>query len=213
MIGVKKKMGIRTTALGLGLLLLSLPGVFVHAQVLAPVAAEEGLGVDLAAVDEIFQAFDGTRTPGCAVGVSQDGTPVLLRAYGMADLEHDVPNTAETIFEPGSVSKQITAMATVLLSLDGAISLDDDVRKYIPELPDYGRPVTVRHLLNHTSGLRDWGSIAGIEGWPRTRRAHTHMHVLDIASRQDALNYPPGEYYSYTNTGYNLQAILVGRVS
>jgi CubicO group peptidase (beta-lactamase class C family) len=99
------------------------------------------------------------------------------------------------------------------LALDGLISLDDDIRDYIPELPDYGDVITIRHLLNHTSGLRDWGSVAGIEGWPRTQRVHTHMHVLDIARRQMSLNYPPGEYYSYTNTGYNLQAILVERVS
>lgn len=175
--------------------------------------AQELATVELASVDAVFQAFDGTRTPGCVVGVSIAGAPVLLRAYGMADLEHDVPNTAETIMEPGSVAKQFTATATVLLALDGLISLDDDIRSYIPELPDYGDVVTIRHLLNHTSGLRDWGSVAGIEGWPRTRRAHTHMHVLDIASRQMSLNYPPGEYYSYTNTGYNLQAILVERVS
>lgn len=175
--------------------------------------AQELATVELASVDAVFQAFDATRTPGCVVGVSIAGAPVLLRAYGMADLEHDVPNTAETIMEPGSVAKQFTATATVLLALDGLISLDDDIRSYIPELPDYGDVVTIRHLLNHTSGLRDWGSVAGIEGWPRTRRAHTHMHVLDIASRQMSLNYPPGEYYSYTNTGYNLQAILVERVS
>ena len=178
-----------------------------------PLGAQETSPVEVASVDSIFQAFDGTRTPGCAVGVSQAGSPVLLRAYGMADLEHDVPNRAETVFEPGSVAKQFTAAATVLLALDGLISLDDDIRDYIPELPDYGEVVTIRHLLNHTSGLRDWGSIAGIEGWPRTWRAHTHTHVLDIASRQMSLNYPPGEYYSYTNTGYNLQAILVERVS
>jgi len=177
------------------------------------VSLQQSAAVDLAAVAAVFQEFDGTRTPGCAVGVSMEGIPVLLRAYGMADLEHDIPNTAETIFEPGSVSKQFTAAATILLALDGVISLDDDVRKYIPELPDYGDVVTIRHLLHHTSGLRDWGSVAGIEGWPRTRRAHTHTHVLDIASRQLSLNYPPGEYYSYTNTGYNLQAILVERVS
>ncbi|TFH66354.1 MAG: class A beta-lactamase-related serine hydrolase, partial [Gemmatimonadales bacterium] len=146
-----------------------------------PARGQEVPGVSHASVDAVFQAFDGTRTPGCAVGVSSGGSPILLRAYGMADLEHDVPNTAETIFEPGSVSKQFTAAATVLLALDGKISLDDDIRDYIPELPDYGAVVTIRHLLNHTSGLRDWGSVAGIEGWPRTRRAHTHMHVLDIA--------------------------------
>ena len=179
----------------------------------APGSAQRTNSVDVASVDAIFEAFDGTRTPGCAVGVSADGVPVLLRAYGMADLEHDVPNTAETVFEPGSVAKQFTAAATVLLALDGKLSLDDDIRTYIPELADYGDVVTIRHLLNHTSGLRDWGAVAGIEGWPRTRRAHNHMHVLDIASRQESLNYPPGQYYSYTNTGYNLQAILVERVS
>ncbi len=165
------------------------------------------------AVDAVFHDFDNTRSPGCAVAVSRAGVPVLARAYGMADLEHEVPNTAETIFEPGSVSKQFTAAATILLSLDGKLSLDDDVRTYIPELPDYGAIVTIRHLLNHTSGIRDWGSVAGIEGWPRTRRAHTHTHVLDILSRQKSLNYTPGDYYSYTNSGYNLQAILIERVS
>ena len=163
------------------------------------VAAQEHPTVDLAEVDAIFAAFDGTRTPGCVVGVSVEGNPVLLRAYGMADLEHGVPNRAGTIMEPGSVSKQFTAAATILLALDGKISLDDDIRVYIPELPDYGEVVTIRHLLHHTSGLRDWGSVAGIEGWPRTRRVHTHTHVLDIASRQMSLNYTPGEYYSYTN--------------
>jgi CubicO group peptidase (beta-lactamase class C family) len=124
-----------------------------------------------------------------------------------------VANTSETIFEPGSVSKQFTATATILLALDGEISLEDDIRDYIPELPDYGETITIRHLLNHTSGLRDWGSVAGIEGWPRTTRVHTHTHVVDIAGRQMSLNYPPGKYYSYTNTGYNLQAVLVERVS
>ncbi len=184
--------------------------------VLAPVGpggAQTLPAVDPAAVDAIFQAFDNTRGPGCAVGVGQAGAILFARAYGMADLEHDVPNTPETVFEPGSVSKQITATATILLALEGKLSLDDDIRRYIPELPDYGEPVTIRHLLNHTSGLRDWGSVAGIEGWPRTRRAHTHTHVLDILSRQKALNYRPGEYYSYTNSGFNLQAILVERVS
>lgn len=166
-----------------------------------------------ARVDSIFAAFDDTRSPGCAVGVSREGRPVLQRAYGMANLEHRIPNTAWTVFEPGSVAKQFTATATILLALDGKLSLDDDVRRWIPELPEYPTPITVRRLLDHTSGLRDWGSVTGIEGWPRTRRAHTHTHVLDVLSRQEELNYPAGAYYSYTNSGYNLQAILVERVS
>lgn len=187
--------------------------VLLAAATFTPVRAQEASSVRIAAIDSIFTRFDGTRTPGCAVGVSDAHAIILERAYGMADLEHDVANTAETIFEPGSVSKQFTAAAAILLALDGAISLEDDVRKYFPELPDYGETITVRHLLNHTSGLRDWGSVAGIEGWQRTTRVHTHTHMLDIASRQQSLNYSPGEYYSYTNTGYNLLAMLVGRVS
>ena len=147
------------------------------------------------------------------MGVSVRGTPVLAKAYGMADLEHDVPNTAETIFEAGSVSKQFTAAAVLLLAREGKLSLDDPVRKYIPELPDYGRPLLIRHMLTHSSGLRDWGNVAGIGGWPRTSRLYTHAHVLEIVSRQRALNFPPGEHYSYSNTGYNLAAIIVSRVS
>jgi len=165
-----------------------------------------------AQVDTVFARFTST-TPGCAVGVGLDGRPALQRAYGMADLEHDVPNGAGTIFEAGSVSKQFTAAAVLLLARDGKLSLDDAVRKYIPELPDYGVPLTIRHILTHTSGLRDWGEVAGIAGWPRGRRVHTHAHVLDIVSRQKALNFTPGTDWSYSNTGYNLAAIIVSRVS
>ena len=152
-------------------------------------------------------------TPGCAVGVSLEGKNVLEKVAGMADLEHDVPIKPDTIFEAGSVSKQFTAAAVLLLARDGKLSLDDQVRKYVPELPDYGAPLTIRHMLNHTSGLRDWGSVAAIAGWPRGTRVHTHAHVLDIVSRQRVLNFPSGTRYSYSNTGYNLAAIIVSRVS
>jgi CubicO group peptidase (beta-lactamase class C family) len=163
-------------------------------------------------VDAIFSKWNNT-TPGCAVGVAVRGKPVLVKAYGMADLEHDVPNTPDTIFESGSLSKQFTAMAIMLLAQDGRLSLDDQVRKHIPELPDYGVPLTIRHMLTHTSGLRDWGSVASIAGAPRTTREYTHAHVLDIVSRQKALNFTPGTEWSYSNTGFNLAAIIVDRVS
>ena len=166
-----------------------------------------------ARVDRVFARYAGRASPGCTVGVSQAGRPVLASAYGMADLEHDVANTPETIFEAGSVSKQFTAAAVVLLALDGKLSLDDDVRKHVPELPTYGAPVTIRHLLQHTSGLRDWGSVSDLAGWPRTTRVYNNEIALYIARRQRALNYPPGDLYSYTNTGYNLLAVIVGRVS
>ena len=172
-----------------------------------------GGAVELAALDAVFADYSASDGPGCAFAVSRDGQQVMARAYGMANLEWDLPNTPETVFEPGSVSKQFTAAATILLALDGRIDLDDDIREYFPEMPDYGEPITVRMLIHHTSGLRDWGSVAGIHGWARTTRIHTHKHALDIASRQRALNYEPGRYYSYTNTGYNLQAMLVERVT
>ena len=144
-----------------------------------------------AQVDQVFARWSAT-TPGCAVGISVDGKSVLEKGYGMADLEHDTPNRADTIFEAGSVSKQFTAAAVLLLAKEGKLSLDDPVRKYVPELPDYGAPLTIRHMLNHSSGLRDWGSVAAIGGWPRTTRVYTHAHVLDILSRQKALNFPSG---------------------
>ena len=164
-------------------------------------------------VDNIFEKYNRTDSPGCAVGVSLEDAPILSAAYGMADLEHGVALTPDSIFEPGSVTKQFTAAAVLLLARSGKISLDDPVRKYIPELPDYGTPITIRHLINHTSGLRDWGNIQRIAGWPRTTRAYTHANVLEIVSSQKSLNYPPGAEYSYTNTGYNLSAILVARVA
>lgn len=168
--------------------------------------------VDLTKIDSVFSRWT-TSTPGCSVGASIKGKVVVNKAYGMADLEHDVPNTADTIFEAGSVSKQFTAAAMLMLAREGKISFDDPVRKYIPELPDYGVPLTIRHMLNHMSGLRDWGSVVSIAGWPRTTRAYTHADVLDIVSRQKSLNFTPGAQYSYSNTGYNLSAIIVSRVS
>ena len=177
----------------------------------APLLGQSAIARD-AQVDKVFAKWTA-GTPGCAVAASVAGKPVLSKAYGMADLEHEVKNTADTIFEAGSVAKQFTAAAVLMLARDGKLSLEDAVRKYIPELPDYGAPLTIRHMLNHSSGLRDWGSVAGIGGWPRTTRAYTHAHVLDIVSRQRALNFPPGTRYSYSNTGFNLAAILVSRVS
>lgn len=172
----------------------------------------------LAALDAIFASWNSTSSPGCAVGVDRPASPEpLLRSWGMAELEHGIANSPGTIFEAGSVSKQFTAAAVVLLELDGVLSLDDDVRRWIPELPDYGAsygaPVTLRQMINHTAGLRDWGSVAAIGGWGRSERTHDHDHVLEIAARQRALNYPPGEAYSYSNTGYNLLAVVVERAS
>jgi CubicO group peptidase (beta-lactamase class C family) len=187
-----------------GLALLCLVGTTMLAQ--------SALATSQPKVDAIFKRFTPS-TPGCAVGADVKGQPVIRHAYGSADLEHDIPITTDTIFEAGSVSKQFTAAAVVLLARAGKLSLDDEVRKYVPELPDFGAPLTIRQMLHHTSGLRDWGNLAGLAGWPRTTRVHTHAHVLDLLSHQHGLNFPPGTRWSYTNSGYNLAAIIVSRVS
>ena len=178
--------------------------------ILAPCALSDDAR---AKVDKIFAQYNRTDGPGCVVGTSMNGAVSLSAAYGMADLEHGVALSPDSVLEPGSIAKQFTAAAVLLLAQQGKLSLDDPVRKYIPEVPDYGIPVTIRHLINHTSGLRDWGNIEAIAGWPRTTREYTHAHVLEIVSRQRVLNYPPGAEYSYTNTGFNLAAILVSRVT
>ncbi len=167
----------------------------------------------IARIDSVFAPYAALDVPGCAVGVSRRDTVVLERAWGSANLEHAVPITTGTIFEAGSVSKQFTAAAVLRLAQQGKLSLDDDVRKYVSELPVYDAPITIRHLLNHTSGLRDWGTIMAIAGWPRGTRTYTQAHVLDIIARQKSLNYPVGTEYLYSNSNYNLLAMIAERVS
>jgi len=180
---------------------------------IAAIAGVRAADTTDAQIDHIFERWSSTATPGCAVAAAVAGKPVLSKAYGMADLEHDVKIAPDTIFEAGSVSKQFTAASVLLLAREGKLSIDDPVRKYVPELPDYGSPLTIRHMLTHTSGLRDWGSVEAIAGWPRTSRVYTHDHVLEIVGRQKALNFTPGTRWSYSNTGFNLAAIIVSRVS
>lgn len=166
-----------------------------------------------ATVESIFSRFNQADTPGCAVGIEHASDPATLGFFGSADLEHRIPITADTVFEAGSVSKQFTAAATLLLVQQGKLALTDDVRKYLPELPDYGTPITLDQLLNHTSGLRDWGDVEAIAGWPRGSRIYTLTDVLDISSRQRELNFRPGSEWLYNNTGFTLLAIIVQRVS
>jgi len=181
-------------------------GVLILSTVTVPLTAQ----VPAARIDSIF-AFAGDTTPGCAVAAMQDGAVLLARGYGIANLEHKVPITSETVFYLASVSKQFTAAAINLLVRDGKLSLDDDVRKYVPELPVYQRPITLGHLMHHTSGLRDYLELfdmADLADFPIT-----NADFLAMMARQRALNFAPGDAYSYSNSGYVLLSIIVERVS
>jgi CubicO group peptidase (beta-lactamase class C family) len=166
-----------------------------------------------ARIDRLFSASASSTAPGCAVGVSREGRSVAERAFGMADLEHDIANTPTTIFEAGSVSKQFTAASIVALAIDGKLRLDDPVRKHIPELPDYGAPLTIRHLLNHTSGIRDWGSVLGLTGFGRGDRVVSQALAMDVITHQRGIDFTPGSEYSYSNSGYTLLSTIAERVS
>jgi len=164
-------------------------------------------------VDKLFAAWDKTTTPGAALAVIKDGKIIYERGYGMARLEDGIVNTPDKVFDIGSVSKQFTATCVAMLVREGKIGLDDDIRKYIPEMPDYGTPVTVNHLLHHTSGLRDYCNLLDLAGFRGNSDCPTVDEALEIICRQKKLNYPPGEEYSYTNTGYFLLGQIVERVS
>jgi CubicO group peptidase (beta-lactamase class C family) len=183
--------------------------------VVAPIArAQEPSSPDLPSlVDRIFARFDNT-TPGCGVGVGKDGRTLYTHGYGLANLEYRVPNTDSTVFESGSVAKQFTASALVLLAQDGKLSLDDDIRKYLPEVPSFGgQRITIRNLLTHTSGLRDQWGLLGIEGRGPGTQVHSPMTTLDLVAHQKMLNFPPGSEYLYSNSGYALAGLIVQRVS
>ena len=179
----------------------------------APAAARAEPVAPVQRVDALFARWNRQTTPGCTLEVQQNELVLARRAYGSADLEHGAPIRETSVFEAGSVSKQFTAATILLLAEDGRLNLDDDVRRYVPELPDYGTPIRLRHLLNHTSGLRDWGAIAALTGWPRGTAAYDMDDVIAIIVRQKKLNFAPGSEYSYSNSGYNLLAIVVARVS
>jgi len=164
-------------------------------------------------VDKLFAAWDKTTTPGAALAIIKDGRIIYERGYGMARLEDGIPNTPDKVFDIGSVSKQFTATCTAMLIRDGKIGLDDDIRKYLPELPVYEKPVTVRHLLHHTSGIRDYNALLSLAGFRPESDAPTVGEAYEVICRQKKLNYLPGEEYSYTNSGYFLLSQIVERVS
>ena len=176
-----------------------------QAQTLAPGMAKQ--------VDGVFTKWNRADSPGCALGVYRGGKIVYKRGYGMEDLNEDVHITPGTVFHVASMSKQFTAASVVLLAQQGKLSLDDDVRKYIPELPDFGQKITLRNLVYHTSGLRDQWALLGLAGWRYSKDLITDEDVMSVMTRQKELNFKPGERHVYCNTGYTLLGLIVKRVS
>ncbi len=170
---------------------------------------EDRPAIDL---DAAFASIAPTG-PGCAVGVAIAGAAPVTRAYGLADLEHPVPLTTDSVFETGSLAKQFTAAAMLMLVQDGKLALDDDIRRYLPEMSDYGTPITIRHLLTHTSGLREQWSLLALTGNGPGSQVHTQGTILELAARQKGLNFTPGLEFLYTNTNYALAAIIIERAS
>jgi CubicO group peptidase (beta-lactamase class C family) len=155
-------------------------------------------------IDKIF-AWVTPAMPGCAVAVSHKGTQVVSRAYGLADLEREVPITPDTVFDAASVVKQFVAAATLVLAEEGRLSLTADIHAYLPELPDYGHAITIDHLMTHTSGIRDWTGLGPLTG--------RHVDALSLTLRQRGLNFAPGEEWAYSNGGYVLLKEIVARTS
>lgn len=173
----------------------------------APAAA-----TPLARAEQLLDAWYDGENPGAAVAILRDGKVVYRKFAGEANIEHGVPISDRTKFDIASVSKQFTGLAVAMLIDQGRIAQSDDIRKYLPEVPDFGKPITIGHLLNHTSGLRDWDAPLGLAGM-RIEDGVTLDRILAFVANQKSLNFAPGEQQTYSNTGYNLLALLVSRVT
>lgn len=162
-------------------------------------------------IDGLFAYWDRDDRPGAAIAVVQSGNALYRRGFGLASVEQGVPNTPETIFNAGSVAKQFTAFAIHRLAAEGKLSLAHDVRRYIPELPQFNRKITVRHLIHHTSGLRDYWALTDLAGW-HPDDVRTKEQFFDLLARQKTLNFNPGLGFSYSNSGYILLAEIIERI-
>lgn len=178
-------------------------------QAALPVFAQDALDAALAAkIDAVFADWSKPDVPGCSVGVYQDGRILFTKGYGAASLEHQVPNAANTVFDLGSTSKHVTASCIALLSVEGKLGLDDPIRKHVPELPAWGDRVTVRHLLHHVGGVRDYVSLILMSG-RRIQDRTTDEDALAVLARQLNLCFEPGTKQQYSNSGYFLLSRVV----
>ncbi len=165
-----------------------------------------------AKVDELFANWDKPDSPGASLAVIKKGEVIYRKGYGSAHLEYDIPITPSTVFHVASVSKQFTAFAIAMIADQGRLSLDDDIRKHVPELHDFGRTITIRHLVHHISGIRDQWELLAVAGW-RLDDVITTEHILKMARNQRELNFEPGYQYLYCNMGFTLLAEIVARIT
>jgi CubicO group peptidase (beta-lactamase class C family) len=163
-------------------------------------------------IDQLFTLWNSIESPGAAVAVEKDGKVIYKKGFGSAELEYNIPVTPQTVFHIASISKQFTCFSILLLEKQGKLSINDDIRKYIPEVPDFGKVITLNHLMHHTSGLRDQWELLAMAGW-RLDDIITKDQILRLVSRQKALNFNPGDEFLYCNTGFTLLAEVVARVS
>jgi len=163
-------------------------------------------------IDAIFEKYNSKTGPGCVVSVIQNGQVVFKKGYGSANLEYNIDISPSTVFDIASVSKQFTGFAISTLMQEGKIGLDDDIRKYLPDVPDFGKIITIRHLIHHTSGLRDWPQTLNVAGW-RWDEVFSFQDIMRMVKNQKELDFDPGTQHMYSNTGYNLLAAIVEKVS
>ena len=162
-------------------------------------------------INSLF-AFISPGDPGCSLGIIERGKLTYSKSAGLANLDWEIPISTSSIFDVASVSKQFTASAIALLEIDGLLSLDDEVRKWIPEFKDYGAPITIRQLLNHTSGIRDYLSLMNLAGTD-FNNVFTEFDAVELIVRQEGLNFPSGDQFLYSNSGYLLAAHIVRRIT
>jgi len=182
---------------------------FVLIAVCSPIALADEQASEVA---KLFERWDRDDSPGVAVGISRNGKVIMTRGFGMANLEHDIPISGDTVFRMASVSKQFTAACVAILAEQGKLSVTDDIRKYIPEMPEFDTPVEVQHLLHHTSGYRDYLNLQGLAGL-EGKYYYSAADTLDMLARQKNLNFDPGTDYLYSNSGYFLLGEIVARLS
>ncbi len=177
----------------------------------APLSAQ--MVIPAARIDSVFIDLNRSDRPGCSLAIFQNGETAYARGYGMANLEYGIALSPRSVFHIASISKQFTAFAVELLVSEGKVSWDDDIRAYVPEIPDYGPTITLRHLAHHTSGIRDQWNLLSMAGWRWEADLVTQRDAIDVMSRQQALNFDPGDEYLYSNSGFTLLAAVVERVS